>query len=88
MSYFISYDLNNPGQNYDNLIEAIKKYGTYCKMNKSDWIICTNDDVTTIRNNLKKYLDSNDRLFVGQLTGVAAWSGYQESTTEWLKQNL
>ena len=88
MSYFISYDLNNPGQNYDNLIEAIKKYGTYCKMNKSDWIICTNDDVTTIRNNLKKYLDSNDRLFVGQLTGVAAWSGYQESTTEWLKKNL
>ena len=88
MSYFISYDLNNPGQNYDNLIEAIKKYGTYCKMNKSDWIICTNDDATTIRNNLKKYLDSNDRLFVGQLTGVAAWSGYQESTTEWLKQNL
>ncbi len=88
MSYFISYDLNNPGQNYDNLIEAIKKYGTYCKMNKSDWIICTNDDVTTIRNNLKKYLDSNDRLFVGKLTGAAAWSGYQESTTEWLKKNL
>ena len=27
MSYFISYDLNNPGQNYDDLIEAIKKYG-------------------------------------------------------------
>ena len=88
MSYFISYDLNNPGQNYDNLIEAIKKYGTYCKMNKSDWIISTNDNATTIRNNLKKYLDSNDRLFVGQLTGVAAWSGYQESTTEWLKKNL
>ena len=32
MSYFISYDLSNPGQNYDDLIDAIKKYGTYCKL--------------------------------------------------------
>lgn len=53
MSYFISYDLNNPGQNYDDLIDAIKKYGTYCKINKSDWIICTNDKAKTIRDNLK-----------------------------------
>ena len=88
MSYFISYDLNNPRQNYDDLIEAIKKYGTYCKINKSDWIICTEDNTTTIRDNLKKHLDSNDRLFVGELSGVAAWCGYKESTSSWLKKNL
>ena len=88
MSYFISYDLNDPGQNYNDLIEAIKKYGTYCKINKSDWIICTDDKSTTIRDNLKQYLDSNDRLFVGKLSGEAAWSGYQKSTNDWLKKNL
>lgn len=88
MSYFISYDLNNPGQNYDDLIDAIKKYGTYCKINKSDWIICTNDKAKIIRDNLKKYLDSNDRLFVGGLSGEGAWSGYASSTTDWLKKNL
>lgn len=88
MSYFISYDLNNPGQNYDDLIEAIKKYGTYCKVNKSDWIIVSNDEAKTIRDNLNKYLDSNDRLFVGKLSGVGAWFGYQKSTSDWLKNNL
>lgn len=88
MSYFISYDLNNPGQNYDNLIEAIKKYGTYCKMNKSDWIISTNDNATKIRDNLQKYLDTNDKLFVGKLQRDAAWYGYLNSTSDWLQKNL
>ncbi len=88
MSYFISYDLNNPGQNYDNLIEAIRKYGTYCKINKSDWVVCTNDDATKIRDNLQKYLDANDRLFVGKLQRDAAWYGYPNSTSDWLQKNL
>lgn len=25
MVYFITYDLNNPGQNYDDVIDAIKE---------------------------------------------------------------
>ena len=88
MSYFISYDLNDPGQNYDDLIEAIKKYGTYCKINKSDWIIVSTEDVSTIRDNLCTYIDNNDKLFVGKLSGAAAWKNYKKEITAWLKKNL
>lgn len=88
MSYFISYDLSSPGQNYNDLIEAIKNYGTYCKINNSDWIISTDDKATEIRDNLKQHLDKNDKLFVGELSGAAAWIGYPDSTSNWLKKYL
>lgn len=45
----ISYDLHKPGQNYDNLIDAIKSYNGYCKINESDWLISTADSCSNIR---------------------------------------
>ncbi len=36
---FISYDLNVPGQRYDQVIEAIKKLGNWAKVQKSFWYV-------------------------------------------------
>jgi hypothetical protein len=87
-SYVVSYDLNRPGQEYEDLIDAIKSYGTWWGGLASTWVIKTDDSAKEIRDHLKLYIDSNDELFVGQLTGVAAWTGLTDDATKWLKKNL
>lgn len=86
-SYLISYDLMAPAKDYSKLISAIKEYGTYAKVLESCWIIKSSSDSTTIRNNLVKYIDENDKLFVCKLTGEAAWKNVL-CTNQWLKDNL
>ncbi len=73
MSIIISYDLCKPTQNYDGLIAKIKSYGTYARITESCWFIKTTDTCTKVRDTLTKEIDSNDRLFVAALTGIAAW---------------
>ncbi len=88
MSYIVTYDLHKHGQNYTCLSDKLKKYGTYFHIQGSVWIIETADSAVQIRNNLKACLDSNDKLFVGKLTGDAAWHGYSKSDADWLQKNL
>ena len=33
----VSYDLNSPGQNYEAVIERIKKLGSWAKIHYSFW---------------------------------------------------
>ena len=40
-----------------------------------------------IRDNLKSYVDADDKLFVARLTGEAAWRNVL-CTDKWLKDNL
>ena len=87
-SYVVTHDLHKEGQNYDCLTKKLKKYGTYFHIQGSVWIISSSDSAGQIRDNLKPCLDSNDKLFVGKLTGEAAWYGYAKSDTDWLKKHL
>lgn len=72
-SKIIEYDLRAPGRNYDDLYKAIKAYGIWAHITESTWFIRTADPCPVIRDNLSAYLDGNDRLFVAELTGNAAW---------------
>lgn len=87
-SYIVSYDLHKHGQNYDCLYEKLNAYPTRWHMQGSVWIISTGKTATQIRDELLSCLDSNDKLFVGKLSGEAAWSGYTEGVSNWLKGNL
>jgi len=84
----ISYDLNSPGQNYDNLIKHIKGHYSWCKVLKSAWAVSTSKSTTTVRDECKSYLDANDDLFVVNITG-AGWasSGLDSQITKWLKEH-
>ena len=87
MAYIITYDLYKPGQNYDELIKAIKTY-YWCKIAESAWVVTTTKSSSEIRDHLKSKIDKNDKLFVGKLTGEAAWYGESDDVTKWLKENL
>lgn len=82
----ISYDLRKPEQNYEGLIAAIQSY-TYCKINKSDWLIYTADSCSNIRDYLKNFIDSNDTLFVAELSDNPGWwASYnlRDGAVKWL----
>jgi hypothetical protein len=85
----VGYDLNRPGQGYPDLIERLKSYGTYWHHLDSTWIIKTSDAATTVRDELKAFIDKNDELLVINITGdVAAWSGFNTKGSTWLKDHL
>ena len=69
----ITYDLRKAGQDYTNLIKAIKEYSNCQKITESCWAINSDDTPNTIYTNLNQYLDTNDRIFVATLTGAATW---------------
>ena len=72
-SKIITYDLRNSNKNYNDLYEKIKSYGTWAHICESVWFISTADSCVAVRDNLKSVLDSDDRIFVAELTGIAAW---------------
>ncbi|PHS06169.1 MAG: hypothetical protein COA78_14535 [Blastopirellula sp.] len=87
-SFIVTYDLNKQGQNYDCITEKLEAYGTYWHIQGSVWIIVTAQSAKQIRDNLVACLDENDELFVGKLSGEAAWQGYNEKVSNWLKEKL
>ena len=86
--YMVGYDLNKPGQDYTDLIDALKRYGTWWHHLDSTWIIITNDTAAQVRDYLKQYLDSNDELLVATIGAPAAWYGFNAKGGEWLSNNL
>lgn len=83
----ISYDLANPGQNYESLVKLVKAYQSWARLGGSAYLISTDADPVQVRDNLKKALDSNDKLFVGTAPAPAAWIGMPEAVTKWLHEN-
>lgn len=71
--YLVVYDLRGLNKNYDGLIKRIEEFPTSLKINNSSWLIVTSFSAVDVRDILKEYIDSDDSLFVGKLTGEAAW---------------
>lgn len=85
MVYSISYDLKTSGRDYNSLIDAIKAYGVWWHQTESVWIIVTEENAPSVRDNLMKYIDQNDQLFVAALKGEWAGVGFTEKEYIWMK---
>lgn len=86
-SFIISYDLI-ANKDYFELYEAIKSYGTYAHILESVWIIKSNSSSANIADNLKSYIDSDDKLFVAKLDSQAAWINLSDKISNWIKSNI
>jgi hypothetical protein len=84
--YIISYDLVRE-RDYTKLTTAIKAYGTWAHIHESVWAVVTATTAAQVRDNLIRFLDSDDRIFVVRSGTEAAWRGVL-CTTEWLQKNL
>jgi hypothetical protein len=84
--YLVSYDLQEPTQNYDKVIGAIKRYPTWCYLMQSTWLIWTTETVVQVRDSLRRVMSINDKLFVVDTTGKsAAWHGLSDEQGDWVK---
>lgn len=83
MILLITYDLNNPGQDYSNLYKEIKKAGTWWHHLDSTWIISTEHGPNEWQERLKRHMDNNDNLLV-----IEVYDNYQgwlpEKAWKWL----
>ena len=65
--YLITYDLNSEGQDYQNVIDAIKQAsdGVWCSYWKSSFLIRSNyATAQQVTDCITPHLDTNDRLIV------------------------
>lgn len=86
-SKIITYDLCKSDKNYDALYEYIKSYAVWAHITESTWFISTEKTCASIRDEINKIIDSDDRIFVAELTGTAAWRNVI-CQSDYLKKNL
>lgn len=83
----VGYDLKE-GEDYSNLIAAIKTYDKWWHHLDSTWIISTADSPTQVRDYLKQFLHSDDKILVATIGAPAAWKGFNDRGSSWLSANL
>lgn len=85
--YQIDYDLRKQ-RNYDALYERLKSYPQWCRVLESTWVISTNQSAAQVRDYLKAVMDADDGLLVTRLQGEAAWYGFSDEVSAYLKNML
>jgi hypothetical protein len=85
---FVSYDLMNPGQNYEAVINAIKKLGTWAKVHYSLWYVSSAHSAKQAAEFVRRAQDANDKLIVVDATNNdACWYGLDQTVAEHVQRN-
>lgn len=85
MVLMVGYDLNQPGQEYEDLMDAIKGYGAWWHHLDSTWFIQTDDSPSEVRQHLQKFIDKGDELLVIRVVRNWSATGFNNSAYDWLK---
>lgn len=83
----VTYDLINPGKNYEVLLQRIKSYGVWARLGGSSYLIRTDQTPVQVRDFLSTALDGNDALFVGSAPPPSAWRGLSDEVSKWIHAN-
>jgi hypothetical protein len=84
----INYDLRAPGRNYDRLYQRLREYPGVVRVLQSLWIVSTAWTARQVHDDLRRFLDANDGLFVVRVTNEVAWSGIDPTASDRLRKNL
>jgi hypothetical protein len=80
----VTYDLKQPGRDYQPVYDYLKKF-TYCKGLESVWLLDTTTSTSTVRDGLRSLTDSNDVVLVVRLT--QDWASYNYYCADWLNNS-
>lgn len=86
-TFAVSYDLKRPGQDYPKLWEELERLGAHRSL-ESFWLVSvTSTTAKEVHDHLKSFVDTNDAIWVLELTQNHWYSGARGGTNEWLKKN-
>lgn len=84
---FVSYDLHTPGQNYEAVIEEIKKQGSWAKVHYSLFYLSSSKTAEQVATAVWATMDKNDRLIVVDATqNNSYWYNLPDKVSEFLKE--
>lgn len=90
--YQISYDLNDPGQNYEDIHDAIDGLGPSFHALDSTWFVDVSLDTSDVKEELKDGANSNDSILVTKMpsSGGGRWSytSISGGLGDWLREHL
>lgn len=89
--YLVNYEINNAVVDYSGLEERIMKYGEYWRCLDNTWYLKINDNINieSIKDELKKFLQINDKLNVCDLLNqTVSGVGINESCPIWLRNTF
>lgn len=87
MLYLISYDLNDPGQDYSKIQSAICRLGECYRILYSTWVVKTNLNANGINSSLKQVTDENDRYFIVDISKRDKSGWLEQKACDWLNQH-
>ena len=84
----ISYDLQQPGRNYEAVINCIKQLGSWAKIHDSFWYVKSTLTAQQANKRLEAVLDTNDVVYVvDSSTNEAAWNQLPPAVTDHIQTN-
>jgi hypothetical protein len=83
----ITYDLNRPGQKYDELYEEIKALGTsWWHYLDSTWLVASSLSCDAIVDRLRKHMDSGDQCLVVDVSGDSKQGWLPQEAWDWINK--
>lgn len=88
--YIVTYDLKDEENcpRYQRLLELIKSGGVWARLGGSSYLVDSDESPVELRDKYRSVLENKDLLYVGEVTAPAAWIGYSNDVTEWIKNKL
>jgi len=91
--YSISYDLEDPGQDYDDVHAAIKELGAWFHVLDSTWLVdVSNMSAGDVKDEVLDAADSNDGIVVTEVSsrGGGRWgyAGVNGNLGDWFDEHL
>lgn len=85
---FVSYDLHQPGQNYEAVIKAIKSLGNWAKVHKSLWYVNSSHTASSAVDVVWGKMDKNDTIIVIDATNKnAAWRNLSDEVSKYIQNH-
>lgn len=88
-TYWVNYDLNKTGQNYDSLITYLKSHDNWARPLASSFFVKTALTTAQLRDGILQHIDTNDDVVVVNVTGDgwATW-GLGDELNNWIRDNI
>ncbi len=82
--YSVSYDLRQPGRDYEDLYVAIQNCGSYFHALESTWFVRSELSANDIYERLKDHKDANDHVVISEVNSVNQQGWMMRTFWEWI----